>query len=91
VDPTPADTVVDPAAGTGGFLLTAHAHAQRDAGNLTPDERAQLRNNFVSGIELVDGAARLAAMNLLLHGIGTPNGRSLIEVKDSLIAAPSQR
>ncbi len=30
-------------------------------------------------------------MNLILHGIGTPSGRSLIEVRDSLIAAPSQR
>ncbi len=91
VDPTPADTVVDPAAGTGGFLLTAHAHAQRDAGNLTPDERAHLRDSFVRGIELVDGTARLAAMNLLLHGIGKPNGPSLIEAKDSLIADPGQR
>ncbi len=91
VDPTPADTVVDPAAGTGGFLLTAHAHAQRDASNLTPDGRAHLRDNFVSGIELVDGTARLAAMNLLLHGIGKPNGPSLIEAKDSLIADPGQR
>jgi len=91
VDPTPADTVVDPAAGTGGFLLTAHAHAQRDAGKLTPDERAHLRDKFVSGIELVDGTARLAAMNLLLHGIGKPNGPSLIEAKDSLIADPGQR
>jgi type I restriction enzyme M protein len=40
----------------------------------------------VHGVELVDGTARLAAMNLLLHGIGQPSGPSLIEVKDSLIA-----
>jgi type I restriction enzyme M protein len=69
VDPTPSDTVVDPAARTGGFLLAAHA--QRDAVNLTPDERAHLRDEFVHGVELVDGTARLAAMNLL-HGIGNP-------------------
>jgi type I restriction enzyme M protein len=91
VDPTPADTVADPAAGTGGFLLVASAHAQRDAGNLTPEERAHLRDGFVHGVELVDGTARLAAMNLLLHGIGRPNGPSLIEVKDSLIADPGER
>jgi type I restriction enzyme M protein len=30
-------------------------------------------------------------MNLLLHGIGTPRGESLIEVKDSLIADPGTR
>jgi len=39
----------------------------------------------------VDGTARLAAMNLLLHGIGQPNGPPLIEVKDSLIADPGRR
>lgn len=30
-------------------------------------------------------------MHLLLHGIGTSNGDSLIEVKDSLIADPGRR
>jgi type I restriction enzyme M protein len=30
-------------------------------------------------------------MNLLLHGIGRPNGPSLIEVKDSLLADPGRR
>ena len=91
VDPTPADTLIDPAAGTGGFLLVAHEHASRNAENMTPDQRAHLRDRFVRGVELVDGTARLAAMNLLLHGIGRPDGPSLIDVKDSLIADPGQR
>ncbi len=91
IDPMPSDTVVDPACGTGGFLLVAHEHASRDAASLTPTERDHLRDEFVSGYELVDGTARLAAMNLLLHGIGTPNGDSLIDVRDSLIADPGQR
>ncbi len=91
VRPTVRDTVVDPAAGTGGFLLAAHEHASRHAETLTPTERAHLRDTFVHGVELVDGTARLAAMNLLLHGIGTPNGESLIEVKDALIADPGER
>lgn len=91
VDPRPGDTVVDPACGTGGFLLVAHEHASRDAASLTPTEREHLRDEFVSGYELVDGTARLAAMNLLLHGIGTPDGDSLIAVRDSLIADPGQR
>ncbi len=30
-------------------------------------------------------------MNLLLHGIGTPDGDSLIEVRDALIADPDER
>ena len=91
VNPTSADTVIDPAAGTGGFLLVAHEHAAREAENMTPDQRAHLRDGFVRGVELVDGTARLAAMNLLLHGIGRPDGASLIDVKDSLIADPGER
>ena len=91
VNPTAADTVTDPAAGTAGFLLSAHEHAARGAEDLDPSQRAHLRDAFVHGVELVDGTARLAAMNLLLHGIGQPNGPSLIEVKDSLIADPGRR
>lgn len=91
IDPTPADTIVDPACGTGGFLLVAHEHAAIGAENLTPTQRNHLRDRFVTGYELVDGTARLAAMNLLLHGIGTPDGDSLIEVKDALIADPGPR
>lgn len=58
------------ACGTGGFLLVAHEHAVQGAENLTPTQRKHLRDTFVTGYELVDGTARLAAMNLLLHGIG---------------------
>jgi type I restriction enzyme M protein len=91
VDPSVKDTVIDPAAGTGGFLLVAHEHAAREAESLTPDDRNHLRDDFVHGVELVDGTARLAAMNLILHGIGKPDGQSLIEVKDSLLADPGTR
>ena len=91
VQPTVRDTVTDPAAGTGGFLLAAHAYAARGAESMDPTERTHLRDGFVHGVELVDGTARLAAMNLLLHGIGQPNGDSLIDVKDSLIADPGRR
>ena len=91
IDPKPDDTIVDPACGTGGFLLVAHEHAARGAESLTPTLRAHLRDEFASGFELVDGTARLAAMNLLLHGIGTADGDSLIEVRDALIADPGER
>lgn len=43
-----------------------------------------LRDTFVHGTELVDGTARLAAMNLLMHGIGTPRGESLIDDKANM-------
>jgi type I restriction enzyme M protein len=91
IRPTVNDTVMDPAAGTGGFLMVAHEHAARGAEDFTPDQRVKLRDRLVRGVELVDGTARLAAMNLILHGIGLPDGPSLIEVKDSLLADPGQR
>jgi type I restriction enzyme M protein len=91
VRPTASDTVTDPAAGTGGFLLAAHEFAARDAEQLTPTERDDLRDGLVHGVELVDGTARLAAMNLILHGIGKPLGESLIDVRDSLLADPGRR
>lgn len=89
VQPGPDDTICDPACGTGGFLLAAHhyieSHHPRD---LTPEQRDGLVGGGISGIELVDGTARLAAMNMLLHGIGKPDGRSLIEVRDALAEPP---
>lgn len=91
VQPTPDDTVVDPACGTGGFLLVAHEYASTDAKHLNPTQRSNLRDRFASGYELVDGTARLAAMNLLLHGIGSAGGESLIDVRDALIADPKKR
>ncbi|QHC67881.1 N-6 DNA methylase [Rathayibacter sp. VKM Ac-2759] len=91
IQPGPGDTVDDPACGTGGFLLVAHDYASQGAENLTPTQRDHLRDGFAHGTELVDGTARLAAMNLLLHGIGTSNGPSQIDVRDSLIADLGQR
>ena len=91
LQPSADDTVVDPACGTGGFLLAAHAYVAEHADGLDPDQRDHLRDGFVRGVELVDGTARLAAMNLLLHGIGKPDGDSLITVGDALTAAGKDR
>jgi len=91
VQPTVADTVVDPACGTGGFLLAAYEYAACDAEDLTPDEKEHLRDGFVHGVELVDGTARLAAMNMLLHGMSRADGPSLIDVRDALTADPGDR
>ena len=40
---------------------------------LDPDEKRHLRYEALHGWEIVDDTARLCAMNLLLHGIGTPS------------------
>lgn len=91
VQPTVEDRVTDPACGTGGFLLVAHDYAEQHAESMTPPQRRKLRESFAHGIELVDATARLAAMNMLLHGIGDADGNHVIEVKDSLITDPGER
>jgi type I restriction enzyme M protein len=94
VNPTITDRVVDPACGSGGFLLAAHTHvmhATRDGADLTRPEHEHLREKFVRGVDIGPTTARLAAMNLLLHGLGSMNGDSLIDQKDALIADPNER
>jgi type I restriction enzyme M protein len=56
---------------------------------LDPDEKKFLRDEALRGWEIVDATARLCAMNLLLHGIGTAEGDSLITVDDALRSTPS--
>ena len=86
--PTARDRVADPAAGTGGFLLAAYDRMKR--GRLDRDDKKFLRDEALQGWEIVDATARLCAMNLLLHGIGTPEGESLVHVDDALRTAPSE-
>ena len=70
VPPRPDDTVCDPAAGTGGFLLAAYDHVVKHHGStLDKDQKKHLRTKFVKGWELVPNTARLCIMNLYLHGI----------------------
>src|ERR1700758_1593272 len=79
--------VCDPAAGTGGFLLAAYERMK--SSRLDPDEKRFLRDDALRGWEIVDATARICAMNLLLHGIGTPEGNSLVTVGDALSEQPS--
>ncbi len=85
--PTAMNRIADPAAGTGGFLLAAYEHMK--SADLDRDEKKFLRDDALCGWEIVDATARLCAMNLLLHGIGTAEGDSLVTVDDALRAAPS--
>ena len=77
VDPHKDDTVLDPACGTGGFLISSYKHilaANTDAdGNstLTPDERARLASN-VRGYDISPDMVRLSLVNMYLHGFVAP-------------------
>ena len=91
VQPCPDDTVCDPAAGTAGFLLAAYDHVVRHHGkNLDKDQKRHLRTKFVKGWELVPNTARLAIMNLYLHGIDA-DPCPIHSGVDSLASDPGER
>lgn len=85
--PTPDMSVVDPACGTGGFLLAAYDYMKKQ----TRDSRIlkELRANKLHGNDITPLVVNLCAMNLYLHGIG--EGKCPIEEKDSLLSAGSKR
>ena len=89
MQPKPGVTIMDPAAGTGGFLLAAHEYISHHYAREMDSDQKQLpaKLNALSGVEIVDSAARLCAMNLFLHGIGGDD--SPIRVADALAAKDS--
>jgi type I restriction enzyme M protein len=89
--PEPGMTVCDPACGTGGFLLAAYEWIRDHGGLLDPDDRKHLQFDALKGWEIVENAARLCVMNLLLHGIGAEDAPSPIEVDDALRGDPGDR
>jgi type I restriction enzyme M protein len=84
--PQPGTAIIDPAAGTGGFLLSAANHILRDY-KLDRDQKRHLETQALYAVELVASTARLCAMNLLLHGLG--NEKNIAAGKDSLAAKPT--
>lgn len=88
--PTPGQTICDPAAGTGGFLLATYDYI-RQHHKLDRARRYHLTHEALHGWEIVDSAARLCVMNLYLHGIGADAIDSPIRVADSLATDPGDR
>lgn len=78
VDPKKGDTILDPACGTAGFLISAWKHirsANRDAeGNstLSPDDEERLVQN-VKGYDISPDMVRLSLVNMYLHGFSDPH------------------
>lgn len=78
VKPQKGETVLDPACGTAGFLISSYKHIVRtntDAkGNrtLTPDEKGKLAQNF-KGYDISPDMVRLSLVNLYLHGFTAPH------------------
>ena len=70
IDPKLGETVLDPACGTGGFLVEAYKHLVKQC--KTVQQRRQLQHGTILGNEAKPLPYLLAQMNLLLHGLETP-------------------
>lgn len=73
VDPDKTDTVLDPACGTAGFLISAFKHIEgkyKDS-PLSPDEKKRLTQNFV-GYDISPDMVRLSRVNMYLHQFPNP-------------------
>ena len=87
VAPRLGEVVCDPACGTAGFLLAAHDYLAATHSKMTARQRTHLQTKALRGIELVPEVARLATMNLQLHGIaGRTDDELPIACADSLKA-----
>lgn len=69
-DPRLGETVLDPACGTGGFLVEAYDHIAPQVA--TPEQRKTLQRDTLHGQEAKPLPYMLAQMNLLLHGLEAP-------------------
>jgi type I restriction enzyme M protein len=78
VDPKKTETVLDPACGTAGFLISSYKHIlkanvnAKGASTLTPDEKGRLARNF-KGYDISPDMVRLSLVNLYLHGFTDPH------------------
>lgn len=81
VNPTKTDTVLDPAAGTAGFLIAAYNHVktQHDGRHnlapLTADDKTKLHKNY-RGYDIDPAMVRTASVNMYLHGFAKPDIRN---------------
>ncbi len=81
IDPTENDKVLDPACGTGGFLVSSYKHIlekhdgkndpEKKEKSLTPDQRKNIMNNF-EGYDIDPTMVRIAQVNMYLHQFKDP-------------------
>lgn len=78
LQPKKNESILDPACGTAGFLISSYKHilqanTKKTKGDLlTPDNRKKMMQNFV-GYDISPDMVRLSLVNLYLHGFTTPS------------------
>lgn len=79
LDPKKDETILDPACGTAGFLISAYKHILKQhtvdgkmGAGLTPEDRTKLVGNF-TGYDISPDMVRLSLVNLYLHGFPNPH------------------
>jgi type I restriction enzyme M protein len=78
VNPQLGEVVLDPATGTGGFLVCAIEHMRKQVNNT---EQEAVLQNSIRGVEKKQLPHMLCVTNLMLHGVEVP---SLIEHGNTL-------
>jgi type I restriction enzyme M protein len=73
VAPKKDESVLDPACGTAGFLISAYKHILKEHKSkpLNPDEKSKLMKNLV-GYDISPDMVRLSKVNMYLHGFAEP-------------------
>ena len=78
IDPKKDETILDPACGTAGFLISSYKHIlasntdEQGTSTLTPEEKGRLATNF-KGYDISPDMVRLSLVNLYLHGFVEPH------------------
>ncbi|EKF9261416.1 N-6 DNA methylase [Vibrio cholerae] len=80
------DVIVDPTAGTGGFLIAAHQYMEKnfDVTGLDEADYDSYQHDTFFGMELVPDTRRLAMMNLMLHDLAVDDENSGVLYGDTL-------
>jgi type I restriction enzyme M protein len=77
VNPAKEDSVLDPACGTAGFLISSYKHIlhqntkNRPGDLLTTDDKGRLMTNFC-GYDISPDMVRLSLVNMYLHSFANP-------------------
>lgn len=80
--PKYGETILDPACGTGGFLVTAYEYIldknkKEGVSTLTAKQKQILDEESIYGYDIDETMTRIALMNLMMHGIKKPNIKRL--------------